>query len=96
MRLAEHVAHTTDVDGMLAAMTPEQFNEWCAKDRVEPIGDEATRQVLALLGCMVAKLGGCDDPELKWFIPWIKEHAKPVKTWAQVMQQGGLRSAVSR
>lgn len=28
--LARHVAHTTDVDGMLAAMTPQQFNEWLA------------------------------------------------------------------
>ena len=38
MRLAEHVAGTVDVDGMLESMTPEQFDEWCAKDAVEPIG----------------------------------------------------------
>ena len=28
MLLAKEVAHTTDVDGMLAQMTPQQWNEW--------------------------------------------------------------------
>ena len=30
MMLARYVAKTTDVDGMLHSMTPEQFNEWVA------------------------------------------------------------------
>ena len=30
MRLAREVAHTVDVDGMLAGMTPQQFDEWVA------------------------------------------------------------------
>jgi hypothetical protein len=30
MKLAREVAHTTDVDGMLDRMAPEQFSEWLA------------------------------------------------------------------
>jgi len=88
MRLAEHVAHTVDVDGMLSQMTPEQFAEWIAKDRVEPIGHEPTRQTLALLGTVVAKLGGCqEDPELRWFMPWLKKAKQKVTTWAQIVER---------
>ena len=39
MRLAAHVEHTTDVDGMLDTMTPQQFAEWQAFDQLEPLGD---------------------------------------------------------
>lgn len=28
MMLARDVAHTVDVDGMLASLTPQQFDEW--------------------------------------------------------------------
>lgn len=34
MYLAAHVAHTTDVDAMLATMTPADFDEWMAVLRV--------------------------------------------------------------
>lgn len=40
MLLARTVAHTTDVDGMLHGMTPDQFNEWLAMYRVRPWGIE--------------------------------------------------------
>lgn len=34
------MAHTTDVDAMLAAMTPEQFDEWIAYAQTDPWGDD--------------------------------------------------------
>lgn len=40
MFLARTVAHTVDVDGMLARITPEQFNEWLALYNIEPWGDD--------------------------------------------------------
>lgn len=84
MRLAEHVAHTTDVDGMLDSMTPKQFDEWCAKDAVEPIGTEATRMVLGMIGVSMLASMGCSDAQLSWFLPWVKEkeEKEEVTTWA--------------
>lgn len=91
MRLAEYVEGTVDVDGMLSRMTQSQFNEWVAKDRIEPIGQEATRQALAILGVTVAQLGGCKkEPELRWFMPWLKRARERVTTWAQVMERKAL------
>jgi len=40
MKLARTVAHTTDVDGMLDSMTPQQFSEWLAMYTIEPWGVE--------------------------------------------------------
>ena len=41
MLLAKEVAHTTDVDGMLAGMTPQQFDEWVIIWKIwHPPGDE--------------------------------------------------------
>ena len=57
MRLAREVAHTVDVDGMLAGMTPQQFDEWVAvfsiwhssdSDDTEP----AKGDLLSSLGAM--------------------------------------------
>lgn len=90
MRLAEYVEGTLDVDGMMSRMSIDQFNEWCAKDRIEPIGQEATRQTLAMLGVTVAQLGGCkQEPELRWFMPWLKAVKEKVTTWAQVVERKG-------
>ena len=72
MRLAEHVAHTVDVDAMLDSMPPELFDEWCAKDIIEPIGHEATRHILALIGVTLAQVNGVKDAKLEYFMPWIK------------------------
>jgi len=74
LRLAEHVAHTVDVDGMLESMTPEMFYEWCLKDRVEPIGTEATRHILALVGVTIARsFGGGKDVTVENYMPWLKQ-----------------------
>lgn len=71
MRLAEHVEHTVDVDGMLDRMTTQQFTEWCAKDAVEPIGEEKTRVILGMIGMIVARFAGANLTE-RDFTPWVK------------------------
>lgn len=66
------MAKTTDVDGMLSAMTHEQFNEWCAKDQIEPIGSmHPICSVLAKIGGLVAAFMGHELKE-KHFMPWIR------------------------
>jgi len=40
MLLARTVAHTLDVDGMLATMAPRQFDEWLAMWRLQHWGIE--------------------------------------------------------
>ena len=76
MRLAEHVEHTTDVDGMLDRMTPEQFNEWCAKDLVEPIGYQT--QMLGLIAWIIHSYTASDGDTLENadFMPWLKYATK--------------------
>ena len=86
MRLAEHVAHTTDVDGMLASMTSQQFDEWCAKDLIEPIGHAGTHDILAMIGAMLAAYIGSKDVELSDFKWWKKEETeKPVEQDSVIM-----------
>jgi hypothetical protein len=70
LRLAEHVEHTTDVDGMLDNMTPGQFAEWCAKDLVEPIGHDT--QMLSLIAFMLANYMGVEDMKPEHYMPWVK------------------------
>lgn len=73
MRLAEHVEGTTDVDGMLESMTVEQFDEWAAKDMIEPVGYQS--QMLGLIGWYL--YGALNtDGELKPedFMPWLRYH----------------------
>jgi hypothetical protein len=45
MWLARTVAKTVDVDGMLANMTPQQFDEWMVAFALwdEPVGSESPR-----------------------------------------------------
>jgi hypothetical protein len=71
MRLAEYVAHTTDVDGMLDRMSTKQFDEWCAKDAVEPIGLESVRAILAQMAMIVANFAGVKMTAAD-FMPWVK------------------------
>ena len=75
MRLAEHVAHTTDVDAMLEAMSPAQFLEWCAKDQIEPIGHAGTHEILAQIACMIATWLGAKDVD-PWSYKWWQERPK--------------------
>lgn len=72
MRLAEHVAKTVHVDAMLDGMTNRQFDEWCAKDIIEPIGHSGTHDILARLGVLIASFMGLKDPKEKMFKTWAK------------------------
>lgn len=57
MRLAE-ACGIFDVDAMLLAMHPSQFDEWLAKDAIEPIGQAG---VTALVATIAALLGSHGD-----------------------------------
>jgi len=85
MRLAEHVAHTTDVDGMLESMSPEQFDEWCAKDAVEPIGYAS--QTLGMIVHLIYSYMTHDssvDPSM--FMPWTKHQSEAANGNRQAKQ----------
>lgn len=76
LRLAEHVAQTANVDKMLSEMSHEQFNEWCAKDMIEPIGSNpVVCQVLTKIGKIIAAFMG-QEMEDSHFMPWAKKQKK--------------------
>ena len=58
---------------MLASMTHQQFDEWCAKDLIEPIGNHGTNEILVRLCCMIAAYLGQDSPKKNAFAPWMIE-----------------------
>lgn len=77
--MAEFVEHTTDVDGMLDRMTHAQFDEWCAKDLIEPIGTSGTNEILTRLAMMIAGYLGQEDVKPSAFAWWMKSKKdKPV------------------
>ena len=61
---------------MLARMTSEQFNEWRAKDLIEPIGQTGTHEILIRLAMMISAMAGSEDATERMFAPWRTE-AKP-------------------
>ena len=62
---------------MLDGMSPEMFNEWCVKDKLEPIGEEATRYILALIGVTIARsFGGATSVTVENFMPWLEQTCK--------------------
>jgi hypothetical protein len=71
MRLAEHVAGTVEVDAMLDRMTPEQFDEWAAKDLIEPIGYQS--QMLGFIAYLLHVWIASGESELSAtdFMPWM-------------------------
>lgn len=71
MRLAE-VTGRVDVDEMLAELSPRAFAEWCAKDRVEPIGMNGACHILAKIGEMIAHFMGGKVTQ-RDFMPWLSE-----------------------
>lgn len=61
---------------MLSGMTHEQFDEWCAKDMVEPIGtSEPVCRILTKIGRMIAAFMGQEAKDND-FMPWISKRAK--------------------
>lgn len=77
MRLAE-VSGELDVDAMLDRMTPEQFDEWRAKDIVDPIGCRGVYEILAMIGAMLSNAFGAKEVTPDSFMYWRKEQ-KPEK-----------------
>ena len=61
-----------DVDAMLDQMTPQQWQEWQAKDAVEPIGHRGTQEVLGIFGAMVAGALGAKDGTPETLMWWRK------------------------
>jgi len=55
---------------MLDNMTPEQWQEWRAKDLVDPIGHRGTHEVLAVFAAMVAEALGAKDVDPMSFMWW--------------------------
>jgi hypothetical protein len=74
--VAEHIAKTVDVDKMLSEMSHEQFDEWCAKDMIEPIGSmQPVCEILAKIGKMIAAFMGHEMKD-EHFMPWIAKKTK--------------------
>ncbi len=95
-RLAEHVAGTVHVDEMLDGMTPEEFDEWCIKDEVEPIGYHV--QATGLLCWLVYSYmaGDKGDAKAEDFMPWVRHQTrKPQNRQAmqaiQILMGGGTK-----
>lgn len=63
---------------MLDRMTPEQFDEWRAKDIVDPIGCRGVYEILAMIGAMLSNAFGGKDVTPDSFMYWRKEQ-KPEK-----------------
>jgi len=70
MRLAEHVEGTVHYQQLLETMTPDEFDEWIAKDRIEPIG-HATRCLGVIARALVVQLGAEDEAAKAVYTPWM-------------------------
>jgi hypothetical protein len=73
---------------MLDAMPIDQFNEWCAKDRIEPIG-HGTR-MLGLLAYMLASYLSPEKVDSKAFLPWLTEKPQIDNMAAKTLLSGLL------
>mgnify|MGYP003629786907 CR=1 FL=1 len=61
---------TVDVDGVLDSMTPQQFDEWCVRDSIVPIGH--TRKMLAYIAWLIASYVSREKIEPKSLMPWLQ------------------------
>ena len=88
---------TLDVDGMLDSITPEQFDEFIAFNRVEPCGSDSTVEVLATFAASVARMMGNDEVTPEMFAPWrlkpVEKKASPkaVRSLLEGLARGGTR-----
>lgn len=75
-----------DVDAMLESMTPRQFEEWFARDRIEPIGNKGIHDLLTRIGSCVASMVSENPVSEKEFRPWKgHEPPEPVATAEQII-----------
>jgi hypothetical protein len=63
-----------NVDDMLDQMTPEQWQEWQAKDAIDPIGHRGTHEVMAIFGAMVANALGAKNITPYFLLWWRNEN----------------------
>ena len=64
-------------------MTHEQFDEWCAKDLVEPIGTSTHEcSVLAKIGMIISAFAGFETEET-YFMPWLPFKTKETQLTAK-------------
>lgn len=62
---------------MLSEMTHQQFDEWCAKDMIEPIGtSEPMCLILTKIGRIISAFMGQELKD-KDFMPWIAKRTSP-------------------
>jgi len=78
------VAGTVHVDEMLDSMTPEQFDEWCAKDAVEPIGYAS--QTLGMIVYLLHSYMSGEQQDAESFMPWLKYAPEPAHDNAKARQ----------
>ena len=75
---------------MLSEMTHQQFDEWCAKDMVEPIGTtEPICRILTKIGRMIAAFMGQEMKD-KDFMPWITKQSKRKEQRALTPRQSAV------
>jgi hypothetical protein len=76
-------------------MTHAQFNEWYAKDIIEPIGHAGTHDILARIGVLIAMYMGNKDATEDMFKWWHKEHDRTADESAVIAvleSIGGVRT----
>ena len=76
-------------------MTHEQFNEWIAKDIIEPIGHAGTHSILAKIGVLISSFLGSKDVTMQSFLYWAENEDKPaeIETAFQSLEAiGGRRT----
>ncbi len=75
---------------MLSKMSHQQFDEWCAKDMIEPIGtSEPLCRILTKIGRMIAAFMGQEMKD-RDFMPWIAKHKRRSKPKALSPKQSAI------
>jgi len=69
---------------MLESMSPEEFEEWCVKDEVEPIGYAS--QTLGMIVYLLQAYMTQGSADAESFMPWLKYTAAPSNDNAQARQ----------
>lgn len=87
------MAHTVHVDEMLAEMTIAEFDEWCLKDAVEPIGHAGTHEILSQIAAMLAQYMGVKDAD-PWTYKWWQDRPQKqaeADNAAMILETAGWR-----
>ena len=75
---------------MLSKMSHREFDEWCAKDMIEPIGtSEPVCRILTKIGRMIAAFMGQEMKD-RDFMPWIAKRKKRLRPKALSPKQSAV------